>query len=117
MKFQPSWACFDHSSIPSTVRTSIHYQAPECIKASTIGPPSDIFSLGILICYLHAYNHALWKSQKELSNYKRYLEELKNAVSSSSFNLPNSLKETVKLMLHGDPALRPDAYQFVKVNI
>ncbi|XP_058803875.1 SCY1-like protein 2 [Phymastichus coffea] len=113
---KPSWACIDNNSIPSTVRTPIYYQAPECIKASTIGPPSDIFSLGVLICYLHAHNHGLWNSQNDLANYKLYLEELKSAVSSSSFNLPNILKDTVKLMLHNDPELRPDAYQFIKIE-
>ncbi|OXU18956.1 hypothetical protein TSAR_000013, partial [Trichomalopsis sarcophagae] len=114
---KPSWLCLDHNSIPSTVRTSIHYQAPECIKATTIGPPSDIFSLGILICFCHAPSNPLWNTRKDFSNYKRYLEELKNLVCSArSFDLPESLKDTVKLMLHGDPDLRPDAYQFIKID-
>lgn len=114
--FQPSWLCVDYNVIPSSVRASIHYQAPECVKATTIGPPSDIFSFGILICCLHAPNNPLWNCRKDLSSYKRYLEELKSLISSArSFDLPESLKDTVKLMLHGDPNLRPDSYQFVKV--
>lgn len=108
--------CLDYHSIPSIIKTSIHYQAPECVKTETIGPPSDIFSLGILICYLHSPENFLWNSKKDMSNYKRYLQELKTVIcSEKNFNLTESLKNTVKLMLHGDPDLRPDAYQFIKV--
>ena len=113
---QPSWTCIDYDSLPPNLRISIHFQAPECIKINNIGPPSDIFSLGVLICYLHNSQNPLWNSRKDSTNYQRYFDDLKNLVlSSKNFVLPETLKDTVKLMFHNDTELRPDAYQFVKV--
>ncbi|XP_011497019.1 PREDICTED: SCY1-like protein 2 [Ceratosolen solmsi marchali] len=106
---KPSWLYIDHNSIPSIIKTSMHYQAPECVKATAIGPTSDIFSLGVLICFLYMSYNTSWNLQKDISNYTHYLKEL-------NVDLPNSLKETVKLMLHRDPELRPDAYQFIKIE-
>ncbi|KAJ8686700.1 hypothetical protein QAD02_022494 [Eretmocerus hayati] len=114
---KPSWSNADFNIIPNNIRTPIHYQAPECVKSTSISPSSDIFSLGILCCYLHSPKNPLWNSRKDSSNYKHFLEELKNQIiSTQGFQLPESLKDTVKLMLHGDPELRPDAYQFIKIE-
>ncbi|XP_014227609.1 SCY1-like protein 2 [Trichogramma pretiosum] len=114
---KPSWINVDYTSSSLGIKPPIHYQAPECIKSTIISPSSDIFSLGILICYLHAPNNPLWNSRNDSSNYVRFLEELKNIITSArNFDLPNSLKDTVKLMLHGDPELRPDAFQIVKIE-
>ncbi|XP_014211928.1 SCY1-like protein 2 [Copidosoma floridanum] len=114
---KPNWLHLDYNSIPSTVKTSIHYQAPECIKNSTIGPSSDIFSLGILICYLYSPKNPFWNSKKNVFNYKSYIDELKTIICSTrNFDLPETLKKTLKLILYSDLELRPDAYQFIKIE-
>ena len=89
---------------------SSYFQAPEAVNISEIGTASDIFSLGVLICYLYSPEDFQWKTTKsDTFSYQKFLE-------SKCHGLPNTLKDSVKLMLHDNINIRPDAYQFLKVN-
>lgn len=116
---QPQWSYVEYDiSSTSIAQPNLDYQAPECILASSVGTASDIFSLGMLIYILHSPKNILpHESNNDLLKHKQFLENFKSSTIADTF-LPTSetLKDTVKLMLHHNPELRPDAHQFVKIE-
>lgn len=116
---QPQWSYVEYDiSSTSIAQPNLDYQAPECILASSVGTASDIFSLGIVIYILHSSKNILpYESNNDLLKHKQFLENFKSSTIADTF-LPTSetLKDTVKLMLHHNPELRPDAHQFVKIE-
>lgn len=116
---QPQWSYVEYDiSSTSIAQPNLDYQAPECILASSVGTASDIFSLGMLIYILHSPKNILpHESNNDLLKHKQFLENFKSSTIADTF-LPTSetLKDIVKLMLHHNPELRPDAHQFVKIE-
>ncbi|XP_003697658.1 SCY1-like protein 2 [Apis florea] len=116
---QPQWSYVEYDiSSTSVAQPNLDYQAPECILASSVGTASDIFSLGMVIYILHSPKNVLpHESNNDLLKHKQFLENFKSSTIADTF-LPTSetLKDTVKLMLHHNPELRPDAHQFVKIE-
>ncbi|XP_012272341.1 SCY1-like protein 2 [Orussus abietinus] len=116
---QPSWSYNDYDpTIPAIAQPDLNYQAPECIIASSTGPSSDIFSLGMLVyVLLTPGNRTLYDSRGDPSKCRRFLEDLKSSsIASKLTPLPDSIRDTVKLMLSHNPELRPDAHQFIKIE-
>ncbi|EFN76018.1 SCY1-like protein 2 [Harpegnathos saltator] len=116
---QPSWSYVEYDpTLPAVVQPCLNYQAPECILASSNGPPSDIFALGILIYVIHSSKHqTLCESYGDLGKCRRFLESLKGSnVSAKLLPIPETLRDTVKLMLSHSPELRLDAHQFIKIE-
>jgi len=116
---QPSWSYLEYdSTLPAVVQPQLNYQAPECILASSNGPPSDIFALGMLIYTIHSSEHRpLQESHNDLGKCRRFLENFKGSnVSTKLLPIPETLRDTVKLMLSHSPELRLDAHQFIKVT-
>ncbi|XP_077270528.1 SCY1-like protein 2 [Temnothorax americanus] len=116
---QPTWSYLEYdSTLPAVVQPHLNYQAPECILASSNGPPSDIFALGMLICTIHSSEHQpLLESHNDLGKCRRFLENFKGTnVSAKLLPIPESLRDTVKLMLSHSPELRLDAHQFIKIE-
>lgn len=100
------------------MQPQLNYQAPECILASSNGPPSDIFALGMLIYTIHSLGHQpLNESHNDLGKCRRFLENFKGSnISAKLLLIPETLRDTVKLMLSHSPELRLDAHQFIKVD-
>ncbi|XP_014467910.1 PREDICTED: SCY1-like protein 2 [Dinoponera quadriceps] len=116
---QPSWSYLEYDpTLPPVVQPHLNYQAPECILASSNGPPSDIFALGMLIYVIHSSEHqTLYESHGDLGKCRRFLESLKGSnVSAKLLPVPETLRDTVKLMLSHSPELRLDAHQFIKIE-
>ncbi|XP_015127087.1 SCY1-like protein 2 [Diachasma alloeum] len=116
---QPSWSYSEHDpSVPSVGQPHLDYQAPECIVAGSCGPPSDIFSLGMLAYVLHSPgNRPLHESHGDASKCRRFFADFKGTLSASKLGfLPAGFRDAVKLMLSGNPELRPDAHQFIKIE-
>ncbi|OAD56643.1 SCY1-like protein 2 [Eufriesea mexicana] len=116
---QPQWSYVEYDiSAPFVAQPNLDYQAPECILASSVGTASDIFSLGVVTYVLHSPMHTPpFESNNDLLKCKQFLENFKSSTIADIF-LPTSdtLRDTVKLMLHHNPELRPDAHQFVKIE-
>lgn len=104
-------------TFPAVVQPQLNYQAPECILASSNGPASDIFALGMLIYTIHSSQHQpLYESHNDVGKCRRFLENFKGSnVSAKLLPIPETLRDTVKLMLSHSPELRLDAHQFIKV--
>jgi len=116
---QSSWSYLEYdSTLPAVVQPQLNYQAPECILASSNGPPSDIFALGILIYTIHSSEYQpLQEFHNDFEKCRRFLENFKGCnVSAKLLPIPDSLRDTVKLMLSHNPELRLDAHQFIKVT-
>uniref|UniRef100_A0A0C9RB40 SCYL2 protein n=1 Tax=Fopius arisanus TaxID=64838 RepID=A0A0C9RB40_9HYME len=116
---QPSWNYTEYDpSIPSVGQPHLDYQAPECIVAGSCGPPSDIFSLGMLAYVLHSPgNRPLHENHGDASKCRRFFADFKGTLSASKLGfLPEGFKDAVKLMLSGNPELRPDAHQFIRIE-
>lgn len=100
------------------MQAQLNYQAPECILASSNGPASDIFALGMLIYTIHSSQHQpLYESHNDLGKCRRILETFKgSSISAKLLPIPETLRDTVKLILSHNPELRLDAHQFIKVT-
>ncbi|XP_012525156.2 SCY1-like protein 2 [Monomorium pharaonis] len=116
---QPSWSYLEYdSTFPVVVQPQLNYQAPECILASSNGPSSDIFALGMLIYTIHSSEHQpLQEFHNDLGKCRRFLENFKGSnISAKLLPIPENLRDTVKLMLSHSPELRLDAHQFIKIE-
>ncbi|XP_043260358.1 SCY1-like protein 2 [Colletes gigas] len=116
---QPVWSYVEYDmSNSSAVHPNLNYQAPECILQNSISTASDIFSFGMLVYVLYSpTNEPLHESNNDFWKCKNFLENFTGSiVVSKLLPIPETLKNTVKLMLNHDPKLRPDAHQFVKIE-
>ncbi|XP_076234556.1 SCY1-like protein 2 [Calliopsis andreniformis] len=116
---QPLWSYTEYDmSVSSVIQPNLDYQAPECILASSISTASDIFSLGMLAYVLYSpMNTVLHESNNDLLKCKKFLENFTGSVVVGKLlSVPETLRDTVKLMLNHNPELRLDAHQFVKIE-
>ncbi|CAK9807555.1 SCY1-like protein 2 [Anthophora plagiata] len=116
---QPQWSYTEYDmSAPYVAQPNLDYQAPECILASSVSTGSDIFSLGMVAYILHSpMNVSLHESNNDLLKCKHFLENFKSStITAKLLSIPETLRDTVKLMLNHNPELRPDAHQFVKIE-
>lgn len=116
---QPRWSYTEYDvSAPFMVQPNLDYQAPECILASSVSTASDIFSLGMVAYVLHSPTNApLHECNRDLFKCKQLLENFKSSsIADRLLPIPETLRDTVKLMLNHNPELRPDAHQFVKIE-
>ncbi|CAK9814468.1 SCY1-like protein 2 [Anthophora quadrimaculata] len=116
---QPQWSYIEYDmSAPYVAQPNLDYQAPECILASSVSTGSDIFSLGMVAYILHSpMNVSLHESNNDLLKCKHFLENFKSStITAKLLSIPETLRDTVKLMLNYNPELRPDAHQFVKIE-
>uniref|UniRef100_A0A224X7C4 Protein kinase domain-containing protein n=1 Tax=Panstrongylus lignarius TaxID=156445 RepID=A0A224X7C4_9HEMI len=110
----PIWACQEEDCGSSYPHALAHphqdYLAPECFSNDnkTLGPPSDIYSLGALI-------YALYNEGRSPFNGDRRLARLKNSELNLS-KVADGLRQLVKMMLHPSPELRPDEHEFLKTS-
>ncbi|CAH8550791.1 unnamed protein product [Schistosoma intercalatum] len=75
-----------------------------------------MFSLGLLICALFNRGKSILYVGDDYHAYKRTVKQLPSLLSSKGLDLPNNLKEYVKMMLSSDPQIRPDAVQFLRTT-
>ncbi|KAK4470494.1 hypothetical protein MN116_005622 [Schistosoma mekongi] len=106
----PVW----QSNLMPTCQLSLNASSPEAILQGEVTAASDMFSLGLLICTLFNRGKSILYVGNDYSAYKRMVKQLPSTLSSKGLNLPNNLKEYVKMMLSPDPLIRPDAVQFLR---
>uniref|UniRef100_A0A0V0G6A0 Protein kinase domain-containing protein n=1 Tax=Triatoma dimidiata TaxID=72491 RepID=A0A0V0G6A0_TRIDM len=110
----PIWTCQEEDCGSAYPHALAHphqdYLAPECFSNDnkTLGPPSDIYSLGALI-------YALYNEGRSPFNGDRRLARLKNSELNLS-KVADGLRQLVKMMLHSSPELRPDEHEFLKTS-
>lgn len=102
-------------TVPSVSQPNLDYLAPECIIVQKHTTASDIFSLGMVAYSLYSHRGQTIIPVKDLQQFKNRVTQLKNLNINKLQNVPEGLREYIKLMLSYTPELRPDAHQFVKV--
>ncbi|GJQ74817.1 hypothetical protein Trydic_g21654 [Trypoxylus dichotomus] len=102
-------------TLPNVSQPNLGFLAPECILTRCQSPSSDLFSLGMLIYAVHAKSGDSLHYVKDLQQFKSRANQLKQLPVSKLQNVPDGLKEYVKMLLNITPDLRPDAHQFIKV--
>ncbi|CAH8566675.1 unnamed protein product [Schistosoma bovis] len=108
----PVW----QSNLMPTCQLNLNASSPEAILQGEVTGASDMFSLGLLICALFNRGKSILDVGDDYHAYKRTIKQLPSLLSSKGLDLPNNLKEYVKMMLSSDPQIRPDAVQFLRTT-
>ncbi|XP_060525011.1 SCY1-like protein 2 [Cylas formicarius] len=103
------------SAIPAVCQPNLNYLAPECIISQSHSEASDMFSLGMLAYVVHSPNNRCFTNIKEVHQMKSRNQELSRLSSTKLMELPQELREVVRLLLSIPPEARLDAHQFVKI--
>lgn len=104
-------------TLPEICQSNLEYLAPECVLHSTNSPASDMFSVGILAYVLYSPGNKPFVTVKDIQQFRARSQQLKNLNVGKLQCIPEALREYVKLLLNITPEIRPDAHQFVKVNL
>ena len=91
-------------TLPGQVMGTVKYMSPEQARGETVGPPSDIFSLGMVFYELAAGRHP-FAADTTLG----YLHAITSQTPSPLSDVPGALDSLITRMLAKDPATRPTA--------
>jgi SCY1-like protein 2 len=94
----------------------LEYLAPEYAISSTCDTASDMFSYGMLFFTVYNNGNSLYKCNNNYSTYVNQIEDLKKSTASQFEKIPFEIREYIKLLMHINPELRPDASQVMKVK-
>lgn len=100
---------------PLVLNPQLDYLAPEYGLASKCDCSSDMFSYGMLFYSLYNNGKPLYRCNSNYSTFMNNIEELRNLKNSQLGGVPNDVKEYLKMLLHINTDLRPDASQVVKI--
>ncbi|XP_062616324.1 SCY1-like protein 2 isoform X2 [Saccostrea cucullata] len=101
---------------PPVTQPDLDYLAPEYSLTHSCSEASDMFSLGVLIYCIYNQGKPLYECHGQLSQFKKFTEELRKFRSSLLGSVPDSLQQYVKLLLNTEPTVRPDPSQLMKVD-
>lgn len=114
----PNYPFEDYNpTLPSVCQPNVDYLAPECITLQKHSAASDMFSLGMLAFTLSSPDKKCIRPVKDLQQFKARAQDLKKLSGTKLQCVPEELREYVKLLLNVTAEGRPDAHQFIKVNI
>ncbi|CAL8071421.1 unnamed protein product [Calicophoron daubneyi] len=100
------------SALMPSCQPALYASSPEAVLKGRVSALSDMFSLGLLICCLYNKGEPFMECGNDYSAYRRSIKDIVSIGSKKLSNLPNNVKEYVKMMLSDDPSIRPDALQF-----
>ncbi len=85
------------------------YMAPEQARGGTVGPPTDIFALGLLLYELASGRHPFASAAGALGSVARMMSETPIPPSRLNADVPPVLDALILRMLGLEPAARPTA--------
>ena len=110
------------NKIPAVAQPNLSYFAPEYHRNSdcSLTPASDMFSIGCLFHTVHNGGKPLLdpndRSQNGLGKWEDFIERIVlNSKWDSYLRVPAELKNHVIMLLSGDPSVRPDPDQVIKL--
>lgn len=101
---------------PPMTQPCLDYMAPEYCLTLSCCEASDMFSLGVLIYCIYNHGKPLYECHNQLSQFKKFTEELRKFRASLLGSVPEGLQQYVKLLLNTEPTVRPDPSQLMKVD-
>ena len=108
----PEAATVVHQTIPGTVMGTLAYMSPEQARGETAGPPSDIFSLGIVFYELATGLHP-FKSDTLIGYLHAITSKAPKTLTSVKPELPAALDDLILRMLEKVASNRPTSSEVV----
>jgi SCY1-like protein 2 len=102
--------------LPTVLNPELEYLAPEYGLSSKCDTSSDMFSYGMLFYSVFNNGKSLYKCNSSYSSFISNVEELRKMTNSQFGAIPADVREYLKLLMHINPELRPDASQVMKVH-
>ncbi|XP_053572975.1 SCY1-like protein 2 [Bombina bombina] len=104
-------------NLPPLCLPNPEYLAPEYILSVSCDPASDMYSLGVIIHAVYNKGKAIFEVNKQdiYKSFSRQLDQLSRLSPNVLANIPEEVREHVKLILNVTPAVRPDADQMTKI--
>src|SRR6266851_364485 len=93
---------------PGTVMGTLAYMSPEQASGQTVGSPSDIFALGIVLYELATGRHP-FKSETMIGYLHAITSQVPASMSSLKSHLPVALDDLILRMMEKDANSRPTA--------
>ncbi|KAM5170811.1 SCY1-like protein 2 isoform 2-T2 [Mantella aurantiaca] len=104
-------------NLPPLCLPNPEYLAPEYILSVSCDPASDMYSLGIIVHAVYNKGKAIFEINKQdiYKSFSRQLDQLSHLSTNVLANIPEEVREHMKLLLNVTPAVRPDADQMTKI--
>ncbi|KAM4749546.1 SCY1-like protein 2 [Rhinophrynus dorsalis] len=104
-------------NLPPLCLPNPEYLAPEYILSVSCDPASDMYSLGVIIHAVYNKGKTIFEVNKQdiYKSFSRQLDQLSRLNPNVLVNIPEEVREHVKLLLNVTPAVRPDADQMTKI--
>ncbi|XP_018412132.1 PREDICTED: SCY1-like protein 2 isoform X2 [Nanorana parkeri] len=104
-------------NLPPLCLPNPEYLAPEYILSVSCDPASDMYSLGIVVHAVYNKGKAIFEINKHdiYKSFSRQLDKLSHIGPNVLVNIPEEVREHLKLLLNVTPAVRPDADQLTKI--
>ncbi|XP_028934736.1 SCY1-like protein 2 isoform X1 [Ornithorhynchus anatinus] len=115
---EPKFPCKEWDpNLPSLCLPNPEYLAPEYILSVSCETASDMYSLGAVVYAVFNKGKPIFEVNKQdiYKSFSRQLDQLSRLGSSSLLNIPEEVREHVKLLLNVTPTVRPDADQMTKI--
>ncbi|XP_038009567.1 SCY1-like protein 2 isoform X3 [Motacilla alba alba] len=115
---EPKFPCKEWDpNLPSLCLPNPEYLAPEYILSVSCETASDMYSLGAVMYAVFNKGKPIFEVNKQdiYKSFSRQLDQLSRLSSSTLENIPEEVREHVKLLLNVAPAVRPDADQMTKI--
>ena len=102
-----------HQTLPGTVMGTLAYMSPEQARGEKAGPPSDVFSLGIVLYELATGLHP-FKSETMVGYLHAITSRAPQSLTRVKPELPAALDDLVLRMLEKEASNRPTASEVVR---
>ncbi|XP_069485462.1 SCY1-like protein 2 isoform X2 [Ambystoma mexicanum] len=115
---EPKFSCKEWDpNLPPWCLPNPQYLAPEYILSVNCETASDMYSLGVVIHAVFNKGKAIFEVNRHdiYKSFSRQLDQLSHLVASIFMNIPEDVREHLKLLLNVSPAVRPDADQMTKI--
>ena len=103
------------AALPPILNPNLDYLAPEYSLSNKCDCSSDMFSYGMLFMTVYNNGKSLYQCNNNYSTYVSNIEELRKLKSTQLGAVPSEVNEYIKLLLHFNNELRPDATQVLKI--
>ena len=103
------------AALPSILNPNLDYLAPEYSLSDKCDCSSDMFSYGMLFVCVYNNGKSLYQCNNNYTTFGSNIEELRKIKNSQLGAVPDEVKEYIKLLMHVNNELRPDASQVQKI--
>lgn len=109
----------DTTETAKVVRTTALYQAPEAASTGRVGPPADVYALGLtafeMLNGLFPYSSLdAAEIDKRVNQGRRALPDRMLAPAAFAPHIPDALRQLIRRTIDADPARRPTAAELLR---